>query len=230
MDTSKANPDLLAALSVAQGEIENADKNAQNPHFRSSYADLAEVLNTIRPVFSRNGLALLQSTEFFEGVVSVCTLIAHKSGGMVSSVASCVPAKTDAQGIGAATTYLRRYGAAAMAGISQEDDDGNAASHSNQPNRQERPAHPALRPKISNEQPGEHKAPAAISDAQHRHLEVLLSERGLPRERVRAWLASKYADSYPDGIHFNSLLVPHFDDLLRNIPRFEASMKRESEQ
>src|SRR3546814_20279389 len=66
-------------------------------------------------------------------LASVTTLIAHKSGGYITAVASCVPAKTDAQGIGSATTYLRRYSAAAAAGIAQEDDDGNAAAHTGKP-------------------------------------------------------------------------------------------------
>lgn len=133
MDTSHANPALFAALAEAQGEIENAAKNAANPHFRSKYADLAEVLNTVRPVFAKHGLSLLQSTGFDGSLVSVTTLVAHKDGGFLTSVSSCVPAKTDAQGVGAATTYLRRYSAAAAAGIAQEDDDGNAAAHNGKP-------------------------------------------------------------------------------------------------
>lgn len=133
MDTSKASPELFAAISVAQGKIENATKNAQNPHFRSNYADLAEVLNTVRPVFSEEGLSLIQSTEFDGELVSVTTVIGHKLGGYITSRASCKPAKTDAQGVGAATTYLRRYSAAAIAGIAQEDDDGQSAAHSGKP-------------------------------------------------------------------------------------------------
>lgn len=129
MNTDKATPELFAALAAAQAEVENASKASVNPHFKSRYADLAEVLNTTRPVFSRHGLSLLQSTSFDGSLVSVTTLIGHKSGGTVSSVASCVPAKCDAQGIGAATTYLRRYGLAAMCGVAQEDDDGNSAAH-----------------------------------------------------------------------------------------------------
>lgn len=133
MYTERATPELFSALSKAQGEIENAVKGSTNPHFRSKYADLAEVLNTIRPTFAKHGLCLIQSTGFDGTMVSVETIVAHSSGGFVSSTASCVPAKTDAQGIGAATTYLRRYGSAAMGGIAQEDDDGNAAAHSAKP-------------------------------------------------------------------------------------------------
>src|SRR5690606_37038978 len=109
------------ALAAAQGEIENASKNAANPHFRSKYADLAEVLNTVRPVFAKHGLSLIQSPGYDGSVAHVTTVLAHKSGGYLTSTASCVPAKADAQGIGSATTYLRRYSAAAVAGIAQED-------------------------------------------------------------------------------------------------------------
>ncbi len=129
MDTSKATPELFAALSKAQAEVENATKGSVNPHFKSRYADLAEVLNTARPVFAKHGLCILQSTAFDGSLVHVETVIGHSSGGLICSTASCVPAKSDAQGIGSATTYLRRYGAAAMCGIAQEDDDGNAAAH-----------------------------------------------------------------------------------------------------
>ncbi len=128
-----ATPELFAALAAAQGEIENASKNAANPHFRSKYADLAEILNTTRPVFAKHGLSLSQFPGFDGSLASVTTLVAHSSGGYISSVSSCVPAKSDAQGIGSATTYLRRYSAAAAAGIAQEDDDGNSAAHNDKP-------------------------------------------------------------------------------------------------
>lgn len=128
-----ATPELFAAMSKAQGEIENASKNAANPHFKSKYADLAEVLNTIRPTFAANGLCLTQSPSFDGSLVSVTTVVSHSSGGYLVSTASCVPAKTDAQGVGSSTTYLRRYGAAAMAGIAQEDDDGQSSRHEGKP-------------------------------------------------------------------------------------------------
>jgi len=132
-NTEHASPALFAAISAAQGEIENASKNAANPHFKSKYADLAEILNTTRPVFAKHGLSLSQFPGFDGSLASVTTIIAHKEGGYIVAVASCVPAKSDAQGIGSATTYLRRYSAAAAAGIAQEDDDGESAKHDRKP-------------------------------------------------------------------------------------------------
>lgn len=133
IDTSRATPELFAALAKAQAEVENASKNAQNPHFRNNYADLAEVLNTVRPVFAANGVSVSQFPSFDGKLASVSTVLAHASGGFLTGIASCVPAKTDAQGIGAATTYLRRYSLAAACGVAQEDDDGNAAAHNKKP-------------------------------------------------------------------------------------------------
>jgi hypothetical protein len=142
MNLDHSNAALFAALALAQSEVENATKGSVNPHFKSRYADLAEVLNTVRPVFAKHGIAIIQSTGFSDGLVSVTTALVHKEGGYVTSVASCTPAKVDAQGVGAATTYLRRYSLAAATGVAQEDDDGQSAAH-NRPAPIAAPAKPS---------------------------------------------------------------------------------------
>lgn len=132
MNKSESIKELSTALAQAQMEVENASKNAVNPHFRNSYADLAEVLNTVRPVFTKHQLAITQWPMYAEGVASVETVLTHASGEFISNVASCRVTKDDAQGVGSAITYLRRYSLAAVAGIAQEDDDGNVASQKSQ--------------------------------------------------------------------------------------------------
>jgi hypothetical protein len=127
-----ASPELLTAYAKAQAEVENASKNSTNPHFKSKYADLAEILNTVRPVFTNVGLSLIQSTEYDGNLVSVTTVVAHPTG-YISSVASCAVAKNDAQEIGKATTYLRRYSLASMTGIAQEDTDAEPATRAPAP-------------------------------------------------------------------------------------------------
>lgn len=127
MNKSDSIAALSAALAKAQGELENANKNANNPHFKSKYADLAELLNTVRPVMSKHGLAVVQMPSFEQGVASVETLLTHSSGEYISSICSAPVTKQDAQGVGSAITYLRRYSLAAFCGIAQEDDDVNSA-------------------------------------------------------------------------------------------------------
>ena len=129
MNKSDSIKELASALALAQGEIENASKGSVNPHFRSRYADLAEVLNTVRPIFAKHGLSISQMPGMDEaGNITVETMLMHKSGEWLSSVITVPVGKKDAQGVGSACTYARRYSLAAVCGIAQEDDDGNAAS------------------------------------------------------------------------------------------------------
>lgn len=127
MQKSDSIAALAKAIAISQLQVENASKNAKNPHFKSNYADLAEILNTVRPIFSANNIAIIQLPTFESGVASVETMLCHESGEFISSVCSSPVSKQDAQGIGSAITYLRRYSLAAMCGIAQEDDDGNHA-------------------------------------------------------------------------------------------------------
>lgn len=119
--------DLMTALAKAQGEIEGAKKDSQNPHFKSSYADLASVWAAIREPLSKNGLALTQWPRVVNGAVEVETILAHGEQ-FISDVLWMPCSKMDAHGIGSATTYARRYALMAVAGVAPEDDDGNGAA------------------------------------------------------------------------------------------------------
>lgn len=134
MNKSESIAVLAKALSAAQSEFENPSKNATNPHFHSKYADLAELVNVVRPVLSRHGLSITQWPGFVDGLCTVETVLMHQSGEWLSGVSSTPVTKQDPQGIGSATTYLRRYSMAAICGLAQEDDDGNTAS---KPRRQQ---------------------------------------------------------------------------------------------
>jgi ferredoxin len=134
MNKSDSIKELATALAKAQGEIENASKSTANAFFKSKYADLAECLNTVRPVLSKHGLSLSQFPSFDNGIASVESIIMHSSGEWLSNIASAPVSKQDAQGVGSATTYLRRYSLAAIVGIAQEDDDANSAvGHAKKP-------------------------------------------------------------------------------------------------
>jgi hypothetical protein len=128
VNASPTFANLAAALAAAQGELDNASKSSENPHFRSRYADLAEVRDTVVPVLARHGLSVVQLPSYADGVVSVETVLLHVSGEYLSGVTSAPVSKQDAQGVGSAITYCRRYSLAAVACIAQDDDDGEAAS------------------------------------------------------------------------------------------------------
>lgn len=117
---------LLDALAKALPELEGAKKNADNPHFKSKYADLGAVIDAVRPI-KDHGIWFLQETQEHERGALVETFwIGH--GEKLSAGVVYVPAaKDNAHGFGSALTYARRYGLQTAAGLSTEDDDGNAA-------------------------------------------------------------------------------------------------------
>jgi hypothetical protein len=118
-----SNIELFAALSKAQAEIRGAVKDSTNPHFKSRYADLESVIEAVKQPFFKFGLSFVQSVEGDALVTTIC----HASGGTITSRVPLIIGKNDMQGVGSAITYARRYGLAAAAGVSQTDDDGNAA-------------------------------------------------------------------------------------------------------
>lgn len=124
---------LAEALSKAQGVIENAKKESENPFFKSHYADLSSVWEVARKPLSDNGLAVSQLPETCEGnKIKLRTILMHSSGEWVCSEFDMPYIKADPQAVGSALTYARRYALAAIVGIvADEDDDGNAASKEN---------------------------------------------------------------------------------------------------
>lgn len=127
---------IYAALAAAQMEMGRALKSANNPHFKSKYADLSSVVDACMPALNSHGIAVYQPTGAEGGAHFVETILAHESGQMISCRVPLIIGKNDMQGYGSAVTYARRYGLMGMAGIAPEDDDGNAAA-SAAPNKQD---------------------------------------------------------------------------------------------
>ena len=127
MQTSDQINELHAALSKAQGAMSGAHKGTDNPFFKSRYSDLASVMEAIRKPFADNGLSFIQAPSFGDGRVSITTRIMHSSGQWYQSTLDVPVAKNDAQAVGSAITYAKRYGLQSMAGVPSVDDDGEAA-------------------------------------------------------------------------------------------------------
>jgi hypothetical protein len=119
---------LSAAMAKAFALIEGAVKGKTNPAFRSKYADLAAVVDAIKPHLAEHGLWFRQITHPAEHGVCVETVIHHASGESLGCGPLFMPAtKQDAQGYGSALTYARRYSLMAAFGVPAEDDDAQAA-------------------------------------------------------------------------------------------------------
>jgi len=112
--------DLYGALALAQGEFPEIAKNKTGHGYK--YADIADILKAVRPILSRNGLAIFQSIEGDK----LITTLAHKSGATLQSTYPLVQDGTgrmnNIQRIGAALTYARRYSLTALLGVAADAD------------------------------------------------------------------------------------------------------------
>lgn len=126
---SPAIGQIAAALAKAQRQIKAAPKDAVNPHFRSRYADLPAVFEACREALTANEIAVSQIPLVVDGRQILRTILMHSSGEWLAGDYLLKPTKDDPQGMGSALTYARRYSLASMVGVvSEDDDDGNAAS------------------------------------------------------------------------------------------------------
>lgn len=123
MEKSETIGKLTLALSKVQAQLRPAKENSKNPFFKSSYADLGSVWDSVRQLLADNELAIIQMPTDVGGVT---TILSHSSGEFISST-MYIPSKEDAHGVGSAISYARRYALASFVGVVTGDDDGNGA-------------------------------------------------------------------------------------------------------
>jgi len=118
--------DLVAFLN----SIGNVAADRINPAFKSKYASLAEILDTVKAEAAKHNLAVFQSLSSFEGQVRVNTCFIHASGETYEAGSLAIKSEgLDAQKLGSAITYLRRQSIQTACAISTDiDDDGAKAS------------------------------------------------------------------------------------------------------
>lgn len=165
---SEKRDKIAPAFLLATKEMEALKKNANNPHFKSKYADLTAVSDTIETPLYKHGLFPIQGPtcrqkDNGDWSVIIETEILHaESGQSVKAVTELPLSKADPQGAGSGFTYGRRYALQAMCGLAPEDDDGTTAS----------------------QRPVKRAEPAKIDADRLKHFETLIGQ--LPPEEVDA--------------------------------------------
>jgi hypothetical protein len=130
-----ARQDLVAFLNA----IGNVSADRINPAYKSRYASLSEILDTVKAVAREHNLAVHQSLSSAEGQVRVTTTFLHASGESHDSGTLSFVAPGDAQKLGSAITYLRRQSLQTACGISTDIDDDGAKASSPAPRPASRP-------------------------------------------------------------------------------------------
>lgn len=156
IERSKTYIELAKKKLKIQKVIESAGKTTENDCFKSKYADLHEVIETIKAAMDKAKVLLLieqyahtdysnimkkpidirdrngdiiKSVEVIVPHVLVSTIITDvESGEFERYDLGAFPAEDTPQAIGSTITYLRRYAIMPAFGVTPFDDDGNMAS------------------------------------------------------------------------------------------------------
>ena len=138
MRTSESLTNIMPAFAKAQAALGTVEKK-KTAEIRSSkgsytftYADIADVLEAIKPTLKEHELAIMQDVANAESGVSIATRLVHSSGEWIESDPLRLPVDArHAQAVGSAITYGRRYSLSALLGIATEDDDGGGTATNN---------------------------------------------------------------------------------------------------
>jgi ERF superfamily len=114
---------ITAALITAKAQFNPIHKNKVNPHFKSKYATLDEILEAIAPALLANNLLLIQPTLVKDNLTVLKTLLIHAESGEQLASELTIPAIADPQKLGAAMTYYRRFSVCSLLAIAPDDDD-----------------------------------------------------------------------------------------------------------
>jgi hypothetical protein len=143
MNKSESIKNIAGALVKFQASVSKVAKESNNPFFKSKYASLANILDTIQKPLSECGLAISQ----FPDANALTTIIVHAESGewMESSYVMPVAKQNDPQAMGSAITYARRYALGSILNLNiDDDDDGEKAMGRQLPKRDElTPKHPS---------------------------------------------------------------------------------------
>lgn len=143
--TTPLDPELAAAFVTALGQVgtivrdrEAKVETTKGPGYKYSYADLASVLEHVRPILAANGLGVVQAVDSPDDHhIRVFTTIIHMSGATMDFGPLVFAAGSTPQQAGSAVTYMRRYSLMAALSIATEDDDGQAAQGNREASKRE---------------------------------------------------------------------------------------------
>jgi hypothetical protein len=115
---------IYVKLHEAKKSIGVVKKNAKNPHFKNTYADLNALIEAVEPILLENSLILLQPIK--DGKVFTEIVDIESGESVVSSID--LPTSGNPQQMGSAITYFRRYTLQSLLSLQADDDDGQMAS------------------------------------------------------------------------------------------------------
>lgn len=145
---------LVNALVKAQQEIDHVVQDGNNPFFKSDYATLKEVIDSVKKPLNDNGILLQQESHDCDNGACVETIF-YGHGGKLSSGRVTIPAsKHDPQAYGSALSYAKRYSLLMACGVATKKDDDDAEMAMQRNNQKSKSLPPKNKAKFNFEKTG----------------------------------------------------------------------------
>jgi hypothetical protein len=135
MALAQAEMPVIVKNRLVDYENKKKDDNGQTTRTTYRHEDLAQVVDTIKPVLHKHGLAHRFRTDHLDGgqIKVTCIITGHgwREETSLQSSRDTSGGKNDVQGIGSIVTYLERYTLKAALGLAAaHDDDGRSSEGS----------------------------------------------------------------------------------------------------
>lgn len=116
---------IYSKLLEAKKQIGVVSKNAKNPHFKNTYADINALIEAVEPILLENGLLLLQPIRDGKQYTEIHDT---ESGDKIESYLD-LNMTLPPQAQGSAITYFRRYTLQSLLSLRADDDDALTATN-----------------------------------------------------------------------------------------------------
>jgi hypothetical protein len=115
---------IYLKLLECKKQIGTVAKNAKNPHFKNTYADLNALIEAVEPILLEKGLVMLQPIRGGKQYTEIHDTESGESVESYLELNSTLPPQAQ----GSAITYFRRYTLQSLLSLKADDDDGQSAS------------------------------------------------------------------------------------------------------
>lgn len=121
---------LASALCKAQSEFLPAAQTGFNPHFKSYFSTMEDLIKATRPALTKYGIAVSQFPVLGETQSLLATVLMKDKEQIVSHFPILLKDPTNTQELGKALSYITRYVYKTILCIQAavEDDDGNSSA------------------------------------------------------------------------------------------------------
>jgi len=140
---TKGDSQVLIAFYNALGAVQDVAKSeeADTGKYKYRYAPLGAVLDEVKRACELFELNITQEPTVYDTYFSIITSLIHADGGVLRFEPTMLKMPNDAQALGSAMSYIRRYSLLAIFGIAPEDDDGRAATQAERDAQMARDGH-----------------------------------------------------------------------------------------